>query len=226
MPQFVQTSTRSFIPFCEPVKENRFSYLTLNMNHTLNALNGRSSNKWIQIAQSIARIAIFPLLLIAAFEAIVKNGFFLFVNLGVALANKIYQILYPQKKTNDIQITPLDIPEIPTVQIPASNTASQPVSDRAEPLASAEVLPPPSLPLDAAANAGAPNHAMQPDPNAIPVLEEALVADPPPVAAAPNEGPLLEKAIEWKKIASAGAAVIGTLLLGPGATASIATTAL
>ena len=85
-------------PPAEPLRERRFSYLTLNMKYTLYAWTDRSPHKWIQIAHKIAEITLFPFLLIAACEAIFKNGLFLLVNLGIGAANHIDQFIAPRRR--------------------------------------------------------------------------------------------------------------------------------
>ncbi len=59
------------------------AYIPLNFDYTMRAWDHVAEEPWIQKAQVIAQIAVFPLLLIAACEAVFKNGLFLVANLGI-----------------------------------------------------------------------------------------------------------------------------------------------
>ena len=93
----IPSATANAAALSEPLQENRFSYLILNMHYTLDVWNDPSAKR-IQSVHLVGSVALFPLALIAACEAVYKNGFFLLANLGIAAANKTYQILHPHKK--------------------------------------------------------------------------------------------------------------------------------
>lgn len=97
----IQNNNRQAPQFRESINGNRFFYLDLNMNYTLRAWQSRSPYALIRLAQKIAHITLIPFLIIATFEVVVKNGLFLLINLGVALANTIHARIYgPQTNGN------------------------------------------------------------------------------------------------------------------------------
>lgn len=68
-------------------------YFTLNMDWTIDVLRATAENKWLRMTQKVALATLFPLLMIAAFEAVVKNGFFLVAKLGIAATTQSFSFL-------------------------------------------------------------------------------------------------------------------------------------
>jgi hypothetical protein len=74
------------------------SLLEMNMSISRAVYESKSSNYLLALIQKVATYTLFPLLLIVAFEAVVKNMICInLANLGIVILNQLHALCWAQK---------------------------------------------------------------------------------------------------------------------------------
>lgn len=118
-----------------PFIQGRFAPIQHNMSWLESVHRADAKIPWVQTAQKIAKKLFLPLLLIAIFEGLVKNGAYLIANIAILAANRVYLLFHPNTSVNPAKENPLKpashpstVPEKTAEKIDAVSKSASPLN--------------------------------------------------------------------------------------------------